>query len=268
MEEVFSIGQPWTLHGIWSDGGGDNKTAVVFLSSGLLRSHGPNRLYVECAQELARQGISSLRFDLSSVGDSLERPSRVELAEQTLAETREVFDALAEQKGMQRFVLVGLCSGAYDGIDIATADERVASVVSLDGYSLKTDRYKLHWAKSLLLPRLLRLSSWQRLFKRVSDGVEMQSQAEAQFLEIEKPEVIAERFEALLARRVSLYCLFTGGVIEEYSYRGQLADALPQAANRDCLTEVYLPQMDHLLMLDDDRSQVVQRIAGHVAEVA
>lgn len=271
MEQIFSISQPWTINGIWSESGNTDRPAVLFLSAGLLRSHGPNRLFVECARELASQGISSLRFDLSGIGDSIERLSNASIEEKTLAEAKEVIDAISLEKGINRFIVVGLCSGAYDGIEIALQDERIVSVVSIDGYSVKTKWYKLHWVKSLVLPRLLQKSSWLKLINRLtgkaSEASTAKMEADELFLEVEAPEKIIARFAKLLARKVQLYCLFTGGVINEYSYHGQLADAAPLLANSPHLTEVYYPEMDHLLLLEEHRKKVIRSVTEHIVSI-
>ena len=267
MEQIFTISQPWTINGVWSDGGNTDRPAVIFLSAGLLRSHGPNRLYVECARELAARGISSLRFDLSGIGDSIERTSNASIEEKTYAETQEVLNAITEKKGIHRFVLVGLCSGAHDGIDIALRDERVVSVVSIDGYFVKSRWYKLYWFKNFVLQRLLQKSSWLKLLSRFTGKKEetaVNVVADDLFLETEAPEKVIARFTDLLKRKVSLLCLYTGGVINEYSYHGQLADADAQLTASQGLTEVYYPEMDHLLLLNGDRQKVVRLVSEHI----
>jgi hypothetical protein len=98
-----------------------------------------------------------------------------------------------------------------------------------------------------------------------SDSVEIAD--EGLFLEVEEPATIIKRFSDLLTRKVSLFCLFTGGVIEEYSYCGQLADADPLLAQSALLTEVYYPEMDHLLLLEEDRKKVIDAITKHIANI-
>ena len=44
--------------------------AVILLNAGLLHRVGPNRLHVDVARRLAEAGFTSLRFDMSGVGDS------------------------------------------------------------------------------------------------------------------------------------------------------------------------------------------------------
>lgn len=270
MEQIFTISQPWTINGIWSDGGNTYNPAVLFLSAGLLRSHGPNRLYVESARKFAAQGISSLRFDLSGVGDSVERSSNASIEEKTFAEMQEVMNAIAAQKGITRFILVGLCSGAHDAIDIALRDDRVVSVVSIDGYFVKSRWYKLFWFKNFVLQRILQKKTWLKQLNRLMGKNDAYSSIVADddlFFEDEPPEKVIARFSALLHRKVPLLCLFTGGVIGDYSYHGQLADAIPQFAGNQYLTEAYCPEMDHLLLLNEDREKVVRLVSEHIVSL-
>ena len=47
---------------------------VVLLNAGIVHRVGPNRMHVLLARALAAAGISSLRFDMSGIGDSPSRP--------------------------------------------------------------------------------------------------------------------------------------------------------------------------------------------------
>ena len=44
--------------------------AVVILNSGILHRAGASRMYVQVARTLAEEGMTSLRFDFSGIGDS------------------------------------------------------------------------------------------------------------------------------------------------------------------------------------------------------
>jgi len=48
----------------------DARSALVLVTAGLLPKCGPYRLYAELSRRVARDGVVSLRFDLSSIGDS------------------------------------------------------------------------------------------------------------------------------------------------------------------------------------------------------
>ena len=60
---------------------GTNDLAVIFVNAGLIHHIGPNRLHVLLARALGRQGVASLRIDLSGVGDSAPRADHLSIYE-------------------------------------------------------------------------------------------------------------------------------------------------------------------------------------------
>lgn len=95
-------------------------TVVLFVNVANERHLGPARGWVRLARRLARQGVRSVRLDLSGVGDSPARPGRrrdVVYAPDWLDDLVDAVDALAPAP----VVLVGLCSGAYSALECALA---------------------------------------------------------------------------------------------------------------------------------------------------
>jgi len=115
-----------------SEKGKNGKPAFILLNSGLIHRIGPNRLYVRIARNLAEKGHTVLRFDHSGIGDSLTRTDNVPYAERYRLEAREVMDWVAEHKGVDRFCLLGLCSGAMTSFDVASLDSRVIGVALIN----------------------------------------------------------------------------------------------------------------------------------------
>jgi pimeloyl-ACP methyl ester carboxylesterase len=106
-------------------------TAVVLLNTGANHHIGSNRMYVTMARAWAERGFRVLRLDFSGVGDSLPRPGAKEndiYSRLCFEETRAALDFLG-RRGATRFVLLGLCSGAYVAYHTAVADPRVSGVV-------------------------------------------------------------------------------------------------------------------------------------------
>jgi predicted alpha/beta hydrolase len=108
---------------------------VLLPSVGAMHRIGPGRLYVLLARTLASLGLSTLRVDLSGLGDS--RPAHG-AAENTvyspsaIADLHAAMDHLQQNFGLERFLLVGLCSGAYAAYKAATADSRACGVVTVN----------------------------------------------------------------------------------------------------------------------------------------
>jgi len=106
--------------------------AAVFLTAGLLHHVGPHRTYVQLARQLASRGIASIRFDRSGIGDSEPRTDGLRFAEAAVVEAREAMDLLQERLGIERFLLVGICSGATQALVVAAGDPRTAGVIAVN----------------------------------------------------------------------------------------------------------------------------------------
>jgi pimeloyl-ACP methyl ester carboxylesterase len=117
--------------------------AVVLLNSGLIHHVGPNRLWVRVARSLAARGFATLRFDLSGIGDSMASADRRPAAERWVAEAGSAMDVLAATRGIERFVLVGNCSGATLAYRTALADRRVVGAALLNPPGRHIARYFL-----------------------------------------------------------------------------------------------------------------------------
>lgn len=101
-----------------------------------VHSRDPDPPRVEVSRRWAARGVPTVRVDHLGVGDSdgededvstasLYRPARME-------ETIAVLDQLSERGLGDRFVLGGLCSGAYWSLHAALADSRVVGAMLLN----------------------------------------------------------------------------------------------------------------------------------------
>ena len=88
---------------------------MIFLNSGILHHVGAHRLHVHLARKLAAQGYMAFRFDLSGIGDSVIHMGLNSVVERSVSETQEAMDLLQSNLGADRFILVGLCTGADNG---------------------------------------------------------------------------------------------------------------------------------------------------------
>ncbi len=106
--------------------------AVVLLNAGMMHRVGPNRVYVQLARAFAERGITTLRFDFSGMGDSSPRSDHAPYVESATSEAAMAMDWLAEQRGAERFLLMGHCAGAVVSLLTAAGDARVAGAVLLN----------------------------------------------------------------------------------------------------------------------------------------
>ena len=124
---------------------------AVLLNAGALRRIGPNRTWIELSRRWAALGVPTVRVDFAGIGDSDgdERAIATDsglysqaMIDQTLA----LLDDLAGRGLPPRFVLVGLCSGAYWALHAALADPRVAGAFMINLYSF-------YWSEALVAER-------------------------------------------------------------------------------------------------------------------
>jgi alpha-beta hydrolase superfamily lysophospholipase len=113
---------------------GEQQLCAVLLNAGAVRRIGHNRQYVEIARRWAERGVPTLRFDVTGVGDSagpegLYGPRDAFQRRDLAHQVRAAFDEL-ERRGLPpRFIVGGVCSGAYWGLHAALDDERVRGLL-------------------------------------------------------------------------------------------------------------------------------------------
>jgi hypothetical protein len=118
-ERVLTIGQQPCLVGIVSECQEpvtDQLPWIVLLNAGSVHRVGPHRLYVTLARQLAAVGFRCLRLDLCGLGDSITPDCEHENDPYPAATFRDIDATLTHlhnHLGVQRVVLMGLCSGAY-----------------------------------------------------------------------------------------------------------------------------------------------------------
>ncbi len=116
-------------------------TCLVLLNAGAQRRTGPNRMWVETARRWVAEGVPTLRVDLAAIGDSDGDDSRLRddaglYRPEALDDVRAVLDELERRDAGSRFVLAGLCSGAYASFHLGATDPRVCAVGLLNPQAL------------------------------------------------------------------------------------------------------------------------------------
>ncbi|PID62268.1 MAG: hypothetical protein CSB44_04015 [Gammaproteobacteria bacterium] len=252
---------------------GHGRPAVVLINAGFLHRVGPNRLNTDLARKLGEEGFCSIRIDISGLGDSGPRTDVSDNLELVSTDLDRAMDFLEHEHGYRRFVLMGLCSGAYDTLRKAEHDERVIGLVNLDGTGYRTARFYIHHVLFHLLPRSLEAWRWQRLWKRYRDSrrqgrnhddaqaIESGSAQRAGFMSLLaftdlSREQSGQLIEKLASRGVKMHFVFSGGVSGYYNYHGQFDDTFRDFDFRGMVSHRYFPDNDHLNMLQIHRDAV------------
>ncbi len=265
-EEVVLFGNKAGLVGIIThpDSGvrAKNSPAVVFWNAGLLHRVGPFRLFVDLARRLSELGFLSLRFDVSGKGDSEAQKEGQLERERVLADIRSAIDFLSEKKGISNFVLVGSCSGADEAFPAAVLDKRVGGLVMLDAFGYRIWKYFLHYYG----PRLLNLGVWRGYLDRQINRLRKALKGEDQgnfsggiifIREFPPKKKIENELNQLIARKVQMLFIYSGGVEEYYNYKNQFRDTFKSVEFNGRLQVEYLQEAEHTYPELDSRRQLI-----------
>jgi dienelactone hydrolase len=117
---------------------------LVLLNAGAVRRTGPSRMWVECARRWAANGLSTLRLDVEGIGDS-DGATTPYVKDDSLyvpemvPQVQSAVDFLQARSGGERFILGGLCAGAYWSFHGALRDPRVSAILMLNPRALIWD---------------------------------------------------------------------------------------------------------------------------------
>jgi alpha/beta superfamily hydrolase len=141
-ERLLVVGGPSVLRGVATTPAAvtQGQTWVVFLNAGRIPRVGPNRMWTGLSRRLASAGTPTARFDLGAIGDSDgEAATDVDSLydDRRGAEIGDVLDHLRMVEQADRFILVGLCSGALLAFRTIAVRDDVAGAVMINPWGLE-----------------------------------------------------------------------------------------------------------------------------------
>ncbi|MBL8290094.1 MAG: alpha/beta fold hydrolase [Rubrivivax sp.] len=202
---------------------GPGAVPFVLFNAGVIPRLGPHRMNVKLARALAAQGHPVLRFDLSGHGDSPPASSGGDPQRQGERDLVAALDHLEAATGARRFALIGVCSGAVQAYHVALADPRVAGVLMFDGYW-----YRSRWSRLVRDVKHFRATSahkaWRGLVERLRVRIGQPHSAPLTNVYQEDGNPPREAFDRAMAQmsaRAAVYVVYSGSVIDYYSYGAQ-----------------------------------------------
>lgn len=259
QEQAFRFGRARHLVGI--TGLPDRRpetgsVGVIVLNAGLVHRIGPFRLHVEMTRRLNACGYPTLRFDLSTLGDSSACDMPQTRVQQVCADVGEAMDLLTQKSGCTNLVLIGLCSGAQNAHTVACSDERVAGAIFLDGYAYRTWGYHLrHY-----LPRLFDAKRWRRALSN-RHHTEAPKNAEPVFAVAPLPQdVVRADLASMLDRGLKICLIYSGGISNYFNHAGQFRECFGRVVTHPGCSTSFDDATDHTYILNGDRSRLIDNI--------
>lgn len=272
-ERVITFGAAKNLVGILTEPE-ENRSAqdaacVLVLNAGILHHVGPFRMSVDLARQLAANGNLVFRFDVAGIGDSPIVNGAGYDEDRIIEDVRAAIDELECRKGVDQFILIGLCTGAANAHKVARVDDRVKGAAFLGGYSYPTWRfYMKHYLTAMMDPvrvKNLPLRLLQKLVGGFSknDGSTEVPEAFGWWQLPPKEEVQAD-LEKLVDRDVNLLYVYTGEERDVYNYEDQLKNAFPGIDFRGKVKVIINNEADHTYIMAEDRDRLICQLSDWI----
>ena len=226
--------------------------ACLMLNMGANHRIGPRRINVKLAREMAARGISCIRMDLAGLGDSGPASGSEHFLTQAVLDLQAAMNLIQTMLGVRRFIVIGLCSGATNGLSLAVADSRVVGLLMFDGYAFPGRRAQLErqFRRALAAPTnpavIGKTARWlQRKFSAKAAAA-----AAPHIFEPDPPEVTAAVFRRSMTqvaeRNVAVLLFYTGTMHVTDRKRDQLGPFANEAFTQR-FEYRFIGEIDHSL---------------------
>ena len=263
-EQVFQFGPNDTLTGVLSapEVIDTQRPVVLILNAGITHRCGPFRLHVDIARRLAQQGFAAMRMDLSGLGDSRARTDVGENQDRAVLDAKDAMDFVESQTTVDKFIMLGLCSGAYNAHQISVGDSRIVGGVFMDGLAYCTEGHEKRVQRGKLTqPRKWRNAIKRRLANDAMHEEDMASPDASEFFEVDKPaDQVAREIQGMMDRFAQLLFIYTEGY-EDVSSRSQFEEMFGLVPNDEALQVDYYDNFEHTFRIAAHREVIVSRIA-------
>lgn len=233
--------------------------AVILLNAGMVRKVGPFNLNVDLARNLSSDGYFVFRFDLAGLGDSIKIKTGGTNIENAMEDLKTTMTYIAEQYAIQKFIIIGLCTGADFAHKISVLDNRVVGNIWLDGYGYPTPAFLQKRITPVLLNPVRLMNSIISRLRNLFVKTQVSGVDTYVWKLPEKQDYINDMNQLFLRGFKSLY-LFSGGVSVYYNYKDQFKDGFQKFPFWKNIEVEYYPEFDHTYLLIDDRQVMIARV--------
>jgi len=278
-ERAIRVGRPSPLIGVVCEPKviDVQRPAVLIFNSGVMHHIGSCRLSVKLARSFSDMGILSIRFDFSGIGDSNARRGSGSFSKTAPLEAKEIMDYLQAKRGIKKFVLYGLCSGADAAYETALLDDRVVAYSQVDPYCYRTTRFYYQYYKD----KFFKVRCWINFCKRMVNKAfsinryfdANQNQRENEYLEpvsyiraFPPKKVMRAGLSDLINRGVFMNIIFTGSE-DDYGYVNQYRESFKTVKFGSYLDLHYFDKATHIITHPDHQLMVVKTITDWLSYV-
>ena len=202
------------LLAILHHGSEQNTTGVLIVVGGPQYRVGSHRQFVQLSRSLANQGISSMRFDYTGMGDSSGNKKDFDSICDDIKAATDAF--LNAQPHLQKVVIWGLCDAASSALMYAYQDERITGLVLLNPWLRSEQAMGKTMVKYYYLQRLLSKGFWAKLLSGKVDIAESSRDAKGFFKDsVVRDKPNSESYQALMLSGLQAFkgkvCLILSG---------------------------------------------------------
>ena len=286
IEEAARFGEGNSLIGVVTDPPRTHQArplhGVILLNPGIVHRVGPGRIYVQIARALAVKGFVALRFDFSGIGDSGIRHDQLPFEKSAVSETREAMNFLKMTRGIDRFIVLGGCSGATIALRTAVCDPRVRHAILInfpiaaneedDATPQQLSRIKAHYYWKYAL---FHATSWRKLltgsadYRRIIQTLGFQSRR--WFARVAKPRPndtpFASELLQLTTSGASLTFVCSQGDRTLFDLREAGGRELRRLCARGAVGMEIIPRSDHTFSSLQDQQKLLKAVVDRVRKV-
>jgi pimeloyl-ACP methyl ester carboxylesterase len=245
--------------------------AVLTFNAGLIPRTGPHRIWVSLARKIGHQGVCSLRFDLSGQGDSRAAASMQAFETQSIEDICQAMAAVQEKTGIERFILIGICSGGVLSYQAALEDERIIGCAMIDPYMYTTARTFL-----VRMQERVRREGYLPVIKGAVHALKRKLGVFSVAASIAKPpsalpglarpepEDYAAGLQKLLDRKTKIWMIYTGSYLYKYNYKEQFNDYFKRFKLTGPLVVDFETSIDHTVTEKSSQAFVVNKMADWI----
>jgi hypothetical protein len=237
---------------------------IVILNAGLLHRAEPYRLNVLACRRMAEIGYISLRVDIAGKGDTPAR-NGLKNRESVALDWLYIKEALLQKFGERDIIIMGICSGADNGIKIAAQDKAVKGLILIDAISKQDSGF----SKRAFIKKISNGYTWislpKILFRKLFKQGKLNNSYFGDVISLrDEPNDEDKRmcFNNLVLFNGRILAIFTSHATAYYNQKGQFCRSLGITGLEQICDEIFWPNVQHIFPVQVHRDRLLAAISN------